>query len=116
MLVDWVHATYPDLLIYAIPNGGHPSEGFRTKLKAEGLLKGMPDLHIPELNLWIEMKRKKGGVVSQYQKDVIARLKAIGHTAVVCYGFEEAKKVLSKACLQAGKRPAKATSEKPAED
>lgn len=103
MFVDWVHETYPNLLIYAIPNGGHSSEGMRTKLKAEGMLHGMPDLHIPELNLWIEMKRVKGGVVSQYQKDVIKRLTEIGHIAVVCYGFVEAKKVLQETLHKSGK-------------
>ena len=115
-LCDWLHETYPDLLFYAIPNGGVRTEGAREKLKREGLLKGVPDLCFPELNLYIEMKRAKGGSLSPFQKDVIARLRKIGCIVEVCKGFEEAKKVLQKTILQAGKVSAKDRRQKPAED
>ena len=114
-LCDWIHETYPDLLFYAIPNGGVRTEGAREKLKREGLLKGVPDLCFPELNLYIEMKRASGGSLSPFQKDVIARLRKIGCKVEVCKGFEEAKKVLQETCLQVGKIPTKASRQKPAE-
>ena len=111
-LCDWLHETYPDLLFYAIPNGGVRTEGAREKLKREGLLKGVPDLCFPELNLYIEMKRAKGGSLSPFQKDVIARLKKIGCKVWVCKGCEEAKKVLHEACLSCGKAPSGPSSPK----
>jgi len=115
-LCDFIHETYPDLLFYAIPNGGVRTEGAREKLKREGLLKGVPDLCFPELNLYIEMKRTKGGSLSPFQKDVIARLKKIGCRVEVCHGFEEAKKVLQEVILQVGKIPTKDRKQKPVED
>jgi hypothetical protein len=36
------------------------------------------------------MKRKKGGKLSQEQKDWIELVKSKGYEAVVCYGAEEA--------------------------
>ena len=64
--------------IFAIPNGGarHPAVAY--KLKAEGVLRGVPDLYIPEWKLWIEMKRIKGGVLSDDQKDWIEYLESVG--------------------------------------
>ena len=101
--VNWARANYPDLLIYAIPNGGFRMPQTRKHLKSEGVQPGIPDLHIPELNLYIEMKRVKGGSLSKVQKHIIAHLKLIGCRVEVCLGFQEAKEVLQKACLQAGK-------------
>ena len=59
----------------------------------------MPDICIPVPNskyhgLYIEMKRKKGGRVSQKQKEWIERLNRLGYLAVVCYGADEAIKVV----------------------
>ena len=101
--VNWARATYPDLLIYAIPNGGFRMPQTRKHLKEEGVQPGIPDLHIPELNLYIEMKRTKGGSLSKVQKHIIAHLKSIGINVEVCLGFVEARQVLSRACLSCGK-------------
>ena len=59
--VQWVRQ-YTPFLIYAIPNGGARGRSQGATLKAEGVLAGMPDLHIPELRLWIEMKASGGKV------------------------------------------------------
>lgn len=115
-LVNWARANYPDLLIYAIPNGGFRMPQTRKHLKEEGVQPGIPDLHIPELNLYIEMKRTKGGSLSKVQKHIIAHLKVIGCQVEVCLGFEEAKEVLQKACLQAGKAPGGASVYPPKEE
>ena len=78
--VMWVRQNTPHL-IYAIPNGGHRTDG--AKMKCEGVLAGMPDLHIPELRLWIEMKRR-GGKARESQLAIHERLRAIGETVVTC--------------------------------
>lgn len=85
----------PTLLFFAIPNGGKrtPLEGAR--LKDEGVLAGVPDLFFPSLRLFIEMKRKDGGVVSKAQKDVMHRLEQAGYRCVVCSGAMEAFTLLS---------------------
>lgn len=91
LFVQWFRRTYPDVRIFAIPNGGHRSASQSVLLKATGVSAGVPDLYIPEWHVWIEMKRRKGGVVSPEQKDWIAYLQSIGHTAIVCKGFEAAR-------------------------
>lgn len=93
-LIAWANSM--DLPIFAIPNGGarHASTG--AKLKREGVRPGVPDLMLPVAScgfhgLFIEMKAE-GGRVSKKQKQWIARLNTNGYLAVVCYGFEDARK------------------------
>ena len=84
---------------YAVPNGGSRNAIEAKNLKAEGVSAGVPDICIPVPNfkyhgLYIEMKRKKGGRVSEKQKEWIDRLNRLGYLAVVCYGADEAIKVV----------------------
>ena len=90
--VAWFRKTYPGVRIFAIPNGGARSVSQGMALKAEGTSKGVPDLYVPEWNLWIELKRVTGGVLSPEQKDWIEYLKSIGHRCIVGRGFEDAKR------------------------
>jgi len=55
----------------------------------EGVVPGVPDLFVPELRLWIEMK-KPGGRLSEAQKSMIEYLEGIGHTVIVAYGARDA--------------------------
>jgi hypothetical protein len=66
----------------------------KRKNKAMGLNAGLPDLVtiINDNVVWIEMKRTKGGVLSQAQKDWIAALEEAGQTVWVCKGASEAIK------------------------
>ena len=81
---------YPKIRIFAIPNGGLRNLIVAQKLKAEGVQKGVPDLFIPKWNLWVEMKRTKGGYLSKDQKDWIYYLKSeCGHGAIVAKGWED---------------------------
>jgi hypothetical protein len=91
-LVQWFRRTYPDVRIFAIPNGGHRHPAVAAKLKATGVSAGVPDLFIPAWKLWIEMKRVKGGTVSAEQKDWIKYLEEVGYCVKVCKGAEDAKK------------------------
>ena len=66
---------------------------YMAKLKASGLSVGFPDLEVFLGNgksLYIEMKRKKGGVVSEAQKKWIDWLNDNGYSAKVCKGADEA--------------------------
>jgi hypothetical protein len=85
------HPALGSILIYAIPNGGGRSKAQAAKLKSEGVTAGMPDLHIPELRLWLEFKRQKGGKVSPEQEEIHAVLRKFD-TVFVCKGSEDAKK------------------------
>jgi len=91
-LVSWFRKTYPDTRIFAVPNGGSRTGLQGAKLKAEGVSPGVPDLCVPAWNLWVEMKREMGGIVSPVQKDWIAYLEGIGHHVIVGRGFEDARR------------------------
>lgn len=68
---------------------------YMAKLKATGLSVGYPDLDVFIGNgrtLHIEMKRIKGGVVSDAQKKWIEWFNNNGYKAKVCYGADEAIK------------------------
>jgi hypothetical protein len=90
-LVRWFRQTWPDVRIFAIPNGGARSKATAGRLKAEGVTSGVPDLFIPAWSLWIEMKRIKGGSLSPEQKDWIAYLKSVDYCVIVAKGADHAK-------------------------
>jgi hypothetical protein len=92
--VTWARFMGLDTL-FAIPNGGARHIVAATKLKAEGVLSGVPDLFLPRrvggrAGLFIEMKRSKGGSLSESQKAMIERLTDAGYTCAVCKGADEA--------------------------
>ena len=96
-LVQWFKMAHPDLRVFAIPNGGKRGKLEAMRLRLEGVSPGVPDLMLPtprgqHHGLFVEMKRTKGGSVSKEQKDWIAYLQAQGYQAIVCRGFEEAKR------------------------
>lgn len=90
-VVRWFRATWPDVRIFAIPNGGSRSKATAGRLKAEGVSPGVPDLFIPAWRLWVEMKREKGGSLRPEQRDWITHLEALGYRCVVGKGAEDAK-------------------------
>lgn len=90
-LVRWFRASHPSVLIFAIPNGGYRSRVTASRLKAEGLVRGIPDLYVPAWSLWIEMKRSQGGSLSPDQKAMIEYLKSYcKHTVMVAKGANDA--------------------------
>ncbi len=89
----------PEALLFAIPNGGQRNIIVASKLKAEGVRAGVPDLFLafPYRNydgLFIEMKKTKGGRVSGKQKNMLEQLAEVGYKTVVCNGWLEAKAVI----------------------
>lgn len=88
--VNWFRSRFPGILIYAIPNGGHRAVSTAKRLKAEGVVPGIPDLHIPAWRLWVEMKRAKGGRLSADQRAIIQHLEGIGHKVIVGHGAADA--------------------------
>lgn len=89
-------AAHPELgLLYAIPNGGKRAIKTAIALKAQGVKSGVPDMCLPVSRggyhgLYIELKRQKGGTVSETQKSWITALAGQGYKAVVCRGAEDA--------------------------
>lgn len=90
---------YPELhWIYHCPNGGSRKKAEAVRLKAQGVKAGVPDLTLPipkgiYHGLYIEMKYNNG-TVEQPQKEWIKAMRAAGHFACVCYGYDYAIKVI----------------------
>lgn len=94
--VKWMRETHPKHKIFAIPNGGGRHMAEAVNLKKEGVSKGVPDLFIPSLALWIEMKRSIGGVTSKEQKEWIKHLIEFKYHAYVCNGCDKAIETVNK--------------------
>lgn len=91
---------YPELdLLVHIPNEGKRTQSTGGRLKKEGLRKGFPDImlcvpHCGYAGLMIELKRTKGGKISEEQKEWIRKLNYRQYAAVFCYGWENAWNVI----------------------
>lgn len=98
--VSWFRSAYPGSasLLFAIPNGGGRSKREGGILKAEGVLKGVPDLFLalPKGTIhgfFIEMKRGNQGRISPEQAHMIERLSSKGYKVEVIRseeGFKDA--------------------------
>ena len=102
-IVKWVQLrryTLPELdMLYAIPNGGRRDAITGAQLKAEGVKRGVPDLCLPVARggfhgLYIELKRRTGGVVSEHQQQWIEQLRSQGYKAEVAHGASEAIQII----------------------
>lgn len=91
---------YPELrLLFHIPNGGSRGKVEAARFKAEGVKAGVPDLFLPVARglwhgLFIELKRQKGGRVSEAQRRWIADLERQGYRAEVACGWREAAEII----------------------
>jgi hypothetical protein len=89
--------------IFAIPNGGKRNVREAARMKRQGVKAGVSDVFVPiptlkYHGLWIEMKAPKGKAkpkVQTNQQEWIERMNGIGYRAVVCYGWVEAKAVIT---------------------
>ena len=103
MLMRWAEYSsgkYPQLkLLLHIPNGGKRSKAEAGRFKAMGVKPGVPDLFLPVPlygfhGVFIEMKRSKGGTVSEAQQEWMDALRKQGYAVEVCHGWEPAKEIL----------------------
>jgi len=100
MLIKWFDLRYKDHRgrLFAIPNGGQRHILVASKMKAEGVRRGVPDLMLPVPmqryhGLFIEMKKEKGKTTEE-QENWLDYLNEQGYCAMVCRGFDEAKIVI----------------------
>jgi len=78
-------------LLFSIPNEAKRSMSTASRMKAEGMVAGVPDLFLAISSgeyhgLFIEMKRINRAVVSDSQKIMIELLKDQGFKVVICEG------------------------------
>lgn len=98
---------WPELAaLHHIPNGGSRNKAEAARLKAQGVRAGVPDICLPAARgcyhgLYIELKRRKGGRVSEAQRQWLEYLEGAGYCARVCHGWDEARETIEK-YLEAG--------------
>lgn len=90
--IQWIRQHTP-YVCYATPNGGSRGRRQGAALKAEGVLAGIPDIHIPALALFIEMKTSTGKL-SKVQKEVHEDLRRDGQTVEVCRSVNDVMRVV----------------------
>ena len=82
-----------------IPNSTF-TKSWKVKMRNKmlGVRPGLPDLFciIKNKPVWIEMKRKKGGVLSKYQEQWVEDLSKAGMRVWVCRGADEAIEQIKK--------------------
>ena len=89
----------PELkLLFAVPNGTNTGKRQGAYSKAEGLKAGVPDIVLPVARggfhaLFIELKVGKNKATLK-QAEWIERLGEAGNMAIVCHGWDSAKKVI----------------------
>lgn len=94
----YARCEHPDLeLLYAIPNGGARNVQTGARLKAEGVRRGVPDMHLPVargpfIGLWLEFKTDKGRA-DEAQVKRMERLRAAGHRCEVVRSSDEARRI-----------------------
>lgn len=95
-LISWWHLAGPKLapnvVLAAIPNGGARDAITGARLKREGVVKGMPDMLLAcarsgKHGLFIELKRQRGGRLSESQRELFPLLEAQGYGVAVCRGW-----------------------------
>lgn len=84
-------------LMYHVPNGGHRVKAVASKLKAQGVKAGIPDLVLTMarggfFGLYIEFKATppNDAAISANQHERIRKLNEQGYLAVVCRGHFDA--------------------------
>ncbi len=107
--VKWFTLVYKDELMFMINNGVYVSIRLALRLRAQGLLAGMPDLMLLRMKhgyggLFIEMKHtpiparlgkpSRKGVLSPVQKVRIKQIRERGYKVVVAHGWIAAKEAV----------------------
>lgn len=81
--------------MHSVPNGGARDIVTATRMKAEGVKRGVPDVFLPvamyrEHGLYIEMKKPDGGRQSDEQKEFAAHCSEYGFAYYVCDTWRDA--------------------------
>ena len=98
ILVEWLELLGDEILEFSHTAQETYTKSWRqkTKNKKMGVRPGVPDYIVvtKKAVLFIEMKRKKGGRVTEAQERWLEAIHKAGGEARICYGFDDAKKFI----------------------
>lgn len=93
----WLEYQYPEVrrVTFSIPNGGARTPQYGARLKAEGLMAGVPDLFIAypvtfKHGLFLEFKKSSKEKPTKPQQNMMELLIAREYTVRVVYGVDSA--------------------------
>lgn len=97
-VVDYLRFVAPDCVTFAVPNGGKRNKREAGRLKAAGVLAGVPDLVVvaPGQVIFMELKAPKE-YAKKHQIEIHERLRAFGHTVAIVRSIDDARNTL-RAC------------------
>lgn len=90
---------HPELkLLYHIPNGGSRNRIEAANLKRQGVKAGVPDICLPVPSreyhgIYIEMKHGTNKATAR-QTEWLSALSGQGYAVAICYGWEQAAKLI----------------------
>jgi hypothetical protein len=95
-IVAFVRWVAPQVVIWAVPNGGLRTKAEAARLKWTGVLAGVLDLTLalPDGRCAFWETKTTYGRLSNDQRDVIARLDHLGHAWAVVRDIEDARREL----------------------
>lgn len=105
LLFEWAalrEGRWPELrLMYHVPNEGKRGMAAAMQQKRMGLKSGVPDICLPVARggyhgLYIELKRARGGRLTQPQRAWLAALAGQGYRAIRCDGWSEAAQAIER--------------------
>jgi VRR-NUC domain len=100
-IVAWARLIAPDVLIFAVPNGGYRTPREAALMKWTGVLAGVPDLGIiaDGRAFFLEVKTAKGRL-SDAQQEIIPKLEAIGAPVALVRSIDDARDAFAKWGIQ----------------
>ena len=101
-IVDYVRAVAPDVLIYAVPNGGLRTKAEAALMKWTGTVAGIPDLALVLPNghaAFVEVKTRRG-ILSAAQQGVRLRLTRMGVPCITARSVDDVRRALAELGVQ----------------
>lgn len=95
----WLRYKFPNLVFFAIPNGGRRNPFEMARMKLCGVLNGVPDTFLAHAaggfhGLFIEFKSDSGRL-SESQSALIPKIESEGYLVAVVRSFEEFERLIT---------------------
>lgn len=96
-IVEWVRLVAPELLIFAVPNGGLRSKAEAARMRWTGTLAGIPDLVLvsPGAKVHFIECKAPGGTLSPAQREIRDWLVSLGSSPAICRSIDDARRAFA---------------------
>jgi hypothetical protein len=96
-VIEWIRLVAPEVLVFAVPNGGLRGKAEAARLKWTGVVAGVPDLAIVIHGgrvRFIEVKTADGSL-SAAQRDIRGCLTALGTSPAIVRSIDDARRAFA---------------------